>query len=294
MNRYVALIKTVDTGSFSRAADELGYTQSAVSQMIKSLEEDLRTTLLIRSRHGISLTANGEELVPYIREICNAHRRLWERQKEMLGLRGGMIRIGSIASVSCNWLPELMRRFKEQHPGIQFFLQQQATYTEIARLVREGSVDLGFINIDFAHGLESISLANDEMMVVLPRDHHLTECDSISLGQLREEPFILLEEGEYNESLVFFGAQNQNPNIQYRVFDDYTIMAMIEKNLGVGILADIILQRRGYDVATRPLRPSLKRNLGVVYKDRSFLPVASRFFLDHVVEQFDAGLFTPG
>lgn len=293
MNRYIALIKTVDTGSFSKAADELGYTQSAVSQMIKSLEEDLRTTLLIRSRHGLSLTANGEELVPYIREICNAHRRLWEKQKEMAGLRGGVVRIGSIASVSCGWLPELMHGFKQLYPAVQFYLQQQATYTGIAQLVREGSVDFGLINTDFAHGLQSTPLAKDEMLAVLPKGHPLARHESLSLDQLLGEPFILLEEGEYNELLAFFASHEQNPNIQYRVYDDYTIMAMIEKNLGVGILPAIILRRSGYDVATRPLRPSLQRNIGAVYKDRNFLPLASRFFLDHLERQFDAGLFEP-
>lgn len=102
MNRYLAVLTTLDAGSFSRAAEELGYTQSAVSQMVRSLEEELHTTLFIRSRHGVSLTANGEELLPHIRNICNAHRMLWDRQKEILGLQEGTIRIGSIASVSCS------------------------------------------------------------------------------------------------------------------------------------------------------------------------------------------------
>lgn len=291
MNRYIALIKTVDTGSFSRAADELGYTQSAVSQMVKSLEEDLRATLLIRSRHGISLTANGEELVPHIREICNAHRLLWEKQKEMAGLQGGVVRIGSISSISCGWLPELMRSFRELYPNVQFSLQQHGTYTGIAKLVREGSADFGFISIDFAHGLQSHFLASDEMLAVLPEGHRLARFDRIPPGLLLEEPFILLDEGEYNEQLHFFISQEHKPNIQYRVHDDYTIMAMVEKNLGVGILADIILRRSGYRVVTRPLTPSLKRNLGVVYKDRNFLPIASRFFLDHLVDRFEAGAF---
>ncbi len=289
MNRYMAVLKTLDAGSFSKAAEELGYTQSAVSQMVRSLEEELHTTLFIRSRHGVSLTANGEELLPHIRKICNAHRMLWDKQKEMLGLKEGTIRIGSIASVSCSWLPELMRSFKQIYPGIQFYLAHQGTYTGIVQLVREGSVDVGFTSMDCAQGLQGIVLAPDAMMAVLPQGHPLAEHEAISAQQLFQEPFIFLEAGEYNELLPLIHAHKQHLHFQYHVADDYTIMAMVEKQLGVGILPDMILRRTGYAVTARPMLPAVQRNIGVVYKDRSFLAMASRVFLDHVETRFAGG-----
>ena len=290
MNRYDVFVKILETGSFSRAAEESGYTQSAVSQMIKSLEEEYSTTLLVRSRSGISLTANGEELLPYIRGICGAYRELKEKQKEMLGLRGGVLRIGTIASVSCNWLPGLMQGFKEKYPDVQFFLQQQLTYTGVARLIREGSVDFGFVNADVADGLHSIALADDEMLAVLPRKHALARLKTIPVERLAGEPFIFMEAGQYNELIRYFAAHNQKPNIQYRVFDDYTIMAMIEKNMGVGVLPELILRRRGYDVALRPLVPALYRHIGVAYRDGRLLSLAARYFIEYLVERNEAGL----
>lgn len=289
MNRYSAFLKILDTGGFSRAADELGYTQSAVSQMLKSLERELSTTLLIRSRNGITLTANGEELLPYIRAICNAERELWEKQKEMLGLHGGIIRVGTIASVSCNWLPGLMQGFKERYPSVSFSLHQQTTYTGIARIIADGTVDFGFINTDVSLGLPAIPLADDEMMAVLPSGHKLLKKREIPLEDFLKEPFILLEEGEYNEVLLFFERHKQQPNIQYRAFDDYMIMAMIEKGMGVAILPELILRRRGYDVGIRPLSPSLHRSIGIAYKDRSVLPLAARYFIDFMISQRDEG-----
>lgn len=232
MSRYDVFARILDTGSFSKTADELGYTQSAVSQMVKSLEEEFATTLLVRSRSGVSLTANGEELLPYILAVCSAHREIREKQKEMLGLRGGVIRIGTIASVSCNWLPGLMQGFKQQYPDVQFFLDQQLTYTGIAKLVREGRVDFGFVNLDVAEGLHSIPLAKDAMMAVLPKGHALAKKRTVPAELLVKEPFILLEEGQYNELTLFCATRNLKPNIQYRVFDDYTIMAMVRKIWG--------------------------------------------------------------
>ena len=76
MNRYIAFLKVFERNSFSDAARDLGYTQSAVSQMIKSLEEELGVTLLVRSRSGVALTYEGRHLLPYIRDTVNAYRML--------------------------------------------------------------------------------------------------------------------------------------------------------------------------------------------------------------------------
>ena len=122
MNRYKAFIKIMETGSFSRAAETLGYTQSALSQMVRTLEKELSTTLLLRSRTGITLTADGREYLPYIQSIANAQRELEVKFSEMQGLQSGLIRIGTFTSVSRTWLPRLMKLFKERYPYVQFVL----------------------------------------------------------------------------------------------------------------------------------------------------------------------------
>ena len=76
MTSYEAFVRVTETGSFTKAAKSMGYTQSAVSQMIKSLEEELDTTLIRRSKRGIELSPDGEEFLPYIKNIYNAHREL--------------------------------------------------------------------------------------------------------------------------------------------------------------------------------------------------------------------------
>ena len=127
MNRYQVFVKVVETGSFTRTAEALGYTQSAVSQMIKALEEELGVTLLLRTRTGVVLTREGELLLPYIRDVANAHRALTERAADFRGLQSGTIRIGTFTSISSRLLPPVMKRFKEAHPNIRFE-QQQGVY----------------------------------------------------------------------------------------------------------------------------------------------------------------------
>lgn len=285
MNRYHAFIKILETGSFTKAADELGYTQSAISQMMRSLEEELFTTLLLRSRKGISLTPDGEELLPYIKKVDISYRELMEKQQEMRGLQSGIIRIGVFSSVSCHWMPGLMKAFKERYPSVVFELHQ-GEYTSIAKLVKEGSVDFGFVNPDAVTDLHTISLKQDEMLAVLPYNHSLAACEKVSLEDLLHEPFILLDEGQLNEPLEYFNRNHLRPNIQYRVHDDYTIMSMIENGLGISILPELVLNKINYNIVSKKISPAIVRTIGIAFKNRKALPIASRYFIDFLIQQY--------
>lgn len=285
MNRYDAFIIIIETGSFTKAAEKLGYTQSAISQMVHSLEEELSTTLLLRSRKGVTLTPDGEELLPYIRKLHNSHRELMEKQKEMQGLQSGKVRIGTFSSVSCHWLPGLMKDFKERYPSVNFELYQ-GEYTSIAQLIKEGSVDFGFVNPAAVSALNTIPLKQDEMLAVIPNNHPLVAYEKVSLKELSSEPFILLDEGQLSEPLEFFKENNLQPNIQYRVHDDYTIMSMIEKGLGISILPELVLNRINYNIVTKQISPPIVRTIGIAFKNKKALPIASRYFIDFLVKQY--------
>ena len=101
MNKYGVFIKIIETGSFTRTAEEIGYTQSAISQIVNSLEDELSTKLILRSRKGIELTPDGKEYLPYIKTIYHSYLELMEKNKEMQGLEKGIVRIGTFSSVSC-------------------------------------------------------------------------------------------------------------------------------------------------------------------------------------------------
>ncbi|QHK04490.1 MULTISPECIES: LysR family transcriptional regulator [Bacillaceae] len=285
MNSYYALIKAIETGSFTKAAEELGYTQSAISQMVHSLEEELSTTLILRSRTGITLTPDGEEFLPFIKNICNSHRELLEKQKEMKGLQSGLIRIGTFSSVSCNWLPGLMKDFKEQYPNVHFELHQGG-YTSISDWIKEGTVDFGFVNPEAVSKLTTIPLQEDEMLAVLPKKHRLSTQTIVSLKDLTKEPFILLDEIGLSEPLTVFQQNKLEPNIQFRVYDDFAIMSMIEKGLGISILPKLVLSRCPYNIETKAISPSVARTISLAYKDKKVLPIASRYFIDFIIERY--------
>ena len=137
--KYQIFLKTVECGSFTKAAEELNFSQSGISHAISSLEEELGVTLLVRSRSGVALTYEGRHLLPYIRDTVNAYRMLQSQAAGFSGLEQGTIRLGTFTSVSSYLLPPAMERFRRLHSGIRFELYQ-GLYYEIEDWVREGVV----------------------------------------------------------------------------------------------------------------------------------------------------------
>lgn len=281
MHRYIALHKIVELGSFSKAAEALGYTQSAMSQMITSLEKELSIKLVDRFRTGTKLTLEGAELYTCIERLVYQYHAVQEKTKEIKGLETGVVRMGTIASISAHWLPGLLKEFQLQYPGVQFVIHQ-GDYTTIQEWVRTGAIDFGFVNPDAVRGLDTLVLKEGAMLAVLPEHHPLAELDVVPLRALAEEPFILMEEGHYYEPLEAFQKIGVTPNVKYTIHDDYAIMTMVEAGLGVSILAELILRRTSYRLALRPTEPPVTRTIAVGYKDRASLPMAAKRFIEHL------------
>lgn len=287
MNRYIALQKIVELGSFSRAAEALDYTQSAMSQMITSLENELSIKLVNRFRTGTKLTIEGKELYPYIERLVYQYFSMQEKTNEIKGLETGTIRMGTIASISAHWLPGPLTEFQTQYPGVEFVIHQ-GDYTSIQEWIKTGMIDFGFINPNAASGIETQVLKEGEMLAVLPQNHPLAELKTVPLTRLAVEPFILLEEGHYYEPLEQFKAVGCTPNIKYTIHDDYAIMTMVEAGLGVSILAELILHRTNYRLELRPTEPPITRTIAIGYKDKASLPMAAKRFINllhtHIAE----------
>lgn len=286
MNRYIALQKIIELGGFTKAADALGYTQSSISQMIASLENELGIKLLTRSRHGVKLTIEGAELFPFIERSIYQYRSMQEKANEIKGIETGIIRVGIISSVTCHWMPQLINGFKEEYPNVQF-LFHQGDYTLIPEWIASGQIDFGFVNPLAGTNLKTKTVKSGEMLAVLPKNHPLAKKKSIQLQDIAAEPYILLEEGHYSEPMAAFEAAGIQPNIQYTIHDDYAIMMMVEAGFGVSILAELILRRTNYDIVCLPIDPPITRTLAVGYKDKDSLPIASKYFIDYLMEHKD-------
>lgn len=284
MIRYIVLQKVIELGGFTKAAEELGYSQSSVSQMIASLEKELGIKLLCRSHHDISLTQEGEALYPFIEKAIFQYRAIQEKVEEIKGLDTGVIRIGTFSSISYQWLPDLVKGFQKRYPNVEFIFYQ-GDYSSIGKWIHTGAVDFGFITPPAVTGLQTEIISEGEMKVVLPQKHPLLSKKEIELKDLCNEPFILLEEGNYNEAMLAFQKENLNPNIKFAVHDDFTIMRMVEKEMGISILSELMTRDADYHIQTKSLNPKLKRTLAIGYRNKEMLSMAARRFISYMKEQ---------
>lgn len=285
-NRYMVLQKVLDTGSFTKAAEVLGYTQSSVSQMIASLEEELSIKLLKRSRAGVKLTLEGEAIYPFIQRTISQYQSIKEKVNEIKGLDVGTIRIAVYASISCHWMPKLLKGFQQSYPNIQFVLYQ-GDYGSTQERIKDGTVDFAFVSPNATSDLETILLKEGNLLAILPRNHRLASQNTVDLEDLLREPFILLDDGLYNEQVEVFDSLKLSPNIKYRIQDDYTIMSMVESGLGVSILAELMLYRTNYNIVLKPTNPPISRTIAIGYKDKESLPIASKKFIEYIIENID-------
>ncbi len=265
----------------------MGYSQSAVSQTVKNLEDELGTVLISRGKDGLSLTKDGEVFMPYLQAVSIAGQALEKKREEMQGLENGVIRIGTFTSISRNILPELMEEFKRQYPKVRFELHQ-GEYTSISGWIKDGSLDFGFVNTGAVTGLTVNVLYEDEMMAVLPKGHRLADMNRVSLEKLAGEPLILLDEGQQSVALEAFEGMNLSPDIEYKVYDDYTILEMVRRGLGISIMYGMVL--RGFEdgLAIRPVREKLRRTVAIAWRDWDTMPLAARRFAKFIMESLDS------
>ena len=283
ISRYGIFIKVIENSSFTKTAEVLGYSQSAISQTVHSLEKELGVTLVNRGKNGITLTSDGTSFLPYFRTIYSAEESLKKKKEEMDGLENSTIRIGTFTSVSRNILPKLMKEFKIKYPNVHFVLQQ-GEYTSIEKWIQEGSIDFGFVNKDAVTSITVKPLYRDEMVAVLPLDHPLAKEKILSLNQLVNEPFILLDEGQSSVPLDAFNQLNLSPNIEYKVYDDYSILSMIRQNLGISILYELVVTGFVNDLAVIPIKESLGRTVSLAWNNLNTMPLAARRFAEFIIK----------
>lgn len=279
--KYLAFVRTVERGSFTKAAEDLHYAQSSVSKMIANLESEWGMTLLERSKSGVCLTSAGEQLLPYLRKALCGYDELEGQILRMQGLETGTVHIGTFSSVAINWLPNIFSKLRRDYPGIGYEMLL-GDYDEVERWIADGRVDCGFLRLPTEGKFDTIPLTQDEYKVILPVGHPLAEKETIGINDLNNQPFLLLEHGGKTEVTELLNACHVTPDIRFTTWEDFAIMAMAEKGLGIGILPDLILRRVPYRIEIRSLAEPYYRSVGLAMKDSDHLTPAVRKFIEYL------------
>ena len=280
--KYLAFVKTAEKGSFTRAAQELNYAQSSVSKMVADLEQVWDMTLLERSKSGVCLTSAGAAPMPFLRKILSDHREMEAQICRMNGIETGIVRIGTFSSVAIHWLPNLFAALQKDYPGIEYEMLL-GDYDEVEQWIDKGRVDCGFLRLPTRPKFDTILLKQDEYQVVLPVGHPLAQQEAVDIRALNALPFLLLEHGGKAKVSDLLEQSQVRPDIRFTTWEDFAIMAMVERGMGVGILPDVILRRIPYRLEVRPLKEPYYRSIGLAMKHPAHLTPAARKFIDYLL-----------
>lgn len=140
IDKYRMLLEAADTGSLSKAAEKFGYTPSGMVHIVNSIEQEFSFPILQRSNKGVSLTADGERIVPILREIVKWDEQLRQVSSAICGKIVGDIMVGSYFSIAMNWLPEVIRRFHEDYPNVHISVIE-GTHQKLDQLLYEQRAD---------------------------------------------------------------------------------------------------------------------------------------------------------
>ncbi len=282
LSKYKILMSVIELGSLTKAAQSLGCTQSAVSHSIDSLEKELGFALLKRSRSGIRLTGEGEQLLPALRNLLSSAEQLDQTVSSIRGLDTGTVRIGAFTSVAVHWLPSILKQFQQDYPNVDFKLLN-GDYHDVENWLSDGSVDIGFVNMPCRLDCETIALMEDRLLAILPLNSRFASYPRFPLVECETEPFISLLESSDHDARRALEAAGVKPNVRFYTKDDYAILAMVEQGLGMSIMPELLLRGRQYHLHMLPLIPEAKRTIGLAVAAGDKAGPATRRFADYVV-----------
>lgn len=281
-SKYTVLAAVIEQGSLTRAAQQLGCTQSAVTHSIDALEAELGFAVIKRGRAGVSLTADGERLLPAVRDLLSSAERLNQTAASIRGLDCGRVRLGAFTSVAVHWLPGVLKEFQADYPGVEFSLFN-GDYHDVEQWLLDGSIDLGFVTLPCGLDMECIPLMEDRLLAILPEDSRFASYPKFPLVECETEPFISLLQSSDHDARRALETAGVQPNVRFYTKDDYAIIAMVEQGLGMSIMPELLLRGRRDRLLTLPLVPEAKRVIGIAIAAGGKAGPAVRRFADYVV-----------
>ena len=275
-----ALLMAVDLGSFTKAAEVLGYTQSGLTHMMNSLEKEVGFTLLERGRSGVRLTEEGERIAPAVREFLQANARLDSVIEQVASSRTEIIRVSAYASIAMHWLPGIIQRFREECPDVDVDIRMADHVDVPYELLAQGKMDAILVSPQDEGQYEWVHLADDPMFAVLPRDFDTQGMTAFPLAAFEARDFIMPSQGFDKDIMRIFNRIGVNPHILPTWVDDPTVISMVSHGLGVSMMTELTVRGRTDGVKLLPVEPASSRELGLAVRSLDAASDGLRHFID--------------
>jgi DNA-binding transcriptional LysR family regulator len=247
---------------FTRAADALYVTQSALSQQVRRLEEELGLALLLRTSRGVELTAAGEDLLARAESILSEVERARADMDGHAGVSRGLVRVAATTGDAVR-LPQALAEFHAEHPGVRIGLRQGSA-SEMIELVRAGTADLAVIGTPAGEtpGLESTLLAEEPLRVMCEAGDPLAAAREVTFADLRGRGLILAEPGSPLREMVAAACADAgfSPVPLFEVSDPWAVRFLTGAGLGVSVVPASWVELPGPPLGVAELRDPAPRH----------------------------------
>jgi DNA-binding transcriptional LysR family regulator len=296
LKRIEIFCKIVDLKSFTRAAEEVRLAQPTVSEHMRLLEDELGEKLLERSGRNVLLTPAGKLFHQYARRLLLLRD---EALQALAGFRGdlsGKLLIGASTIPGAYLLPEQLQRFKAEHPAIELSLKIASTQQTLSDLL-DGKLELALTGASSKHSqLEFTPLAKDQLVLVVNSGHPWVRQPIITPQQLRDQPFILREEGSgtrstMTEALQPLGIRLVDLSVVAEMGNNEAVREAVKAGIGAAIIsrqavAEELTAGTLEIISVKGL--NMSRHIYLVrHQRRSLSPLAEAFFRHLLAQNFD-------
>lgn len=279
IEKLKALKVIVETGSITRAAERLGYSQPGLTGMLNRLEQEIGYPVLQRGSGGVSLTEAGEALMPHVERILRDSRALEQAIADHRPEERHILRIGSYTSISRNWLPQVLKGFGTEFPDVELTVKD-GSCMDIEQWLMEGTIDVGLLSNCFSAPLEFLPLLQDPYYAVLPPEERPGETFDISAFNGRT--FFVPSNGVDTEVLRILERSGVTPRFSLIATEDSAVIKMVEQGLGCSLLSELILRGSTDHVSLVPVDPPAFREVGAAVRSLKKAGPVLRSFLRYI------------
>ncbi|APY85031.1 LysR family transcriptional regulator [Streptomyces alfalfae] len=269
-----------ETRHFTRAAERVHVAQPSLSQQIRALEKELGAELFSRARGNIALTDAGEALLPLARRILADADTARIEVQELAQLRRGRIRLGATPSVCTGLLPEVLRAFRDRHPGIQLLVEESGSHDLVRELAR-GALDLALVVLPLpspSPALTTVELLREDLVVVSsPRERGLGR--RVRIADLQGERLVMFRHGYDLRELTVAAcrAEGFEPEFAVEGGEMDAVLGFVRAGLGLAVVPRMVAERSGADLRMTPLAgPGLHRTIALAHRSDVAPPRAAR------------------
>ncbi|MGE6357867.1 cidABC operon transcriptional activator CidR [Staphylococcus capitis] len=278
-------VEVVRQGGMTQASEHLYIAQSTISKAIKNIENEYDITLFDRSQKQIKLTDIGQTFYDNSLEILALFEKLSLEMNDVVNVQKGHIKIGLSPMMNVQMFTNALNQFHKLYPNVTYEVIEGGGKI-VENLTANDDVDIGITTLPVDHSLfHSVSLYNEELLLVVSNDHHLSDMEKVDLAELKNEEFVLFHDDYYLKDQIIENCKRIGfyPKTVANISQISFIANLIQQGIGISIVPESLVRLMGDNVTSIQLENvELSWHLGAIWRKDAYLNYVTRQWIDFI------------